>query len=146
MKPNIIHYLLTLIIATMITACASTKKQSNTITPQDIEGKWWITHIHGKPIGEVEERPFIQFNLTEKSVNGSLSCNLFHGGMEIDIQQGTLSIPQVAATRRMCQNIETEQGLSVALPQVHHFTLSGNATEAQLFSADGKEVVRLQKE
>ena len=140
------HYILTFIIATMITACASTKKQNTQTTPQDITGKWWITHIHGNPIGEVEERPFIQFNLTEGTVNGNLSSNLFHGEMKIDIQKGTLAIPQVAATRRMCPNLETEQALSEAFPQIHHFTISENATEAHFFSADGQEVIHLQKE
>lgn len=112
----------------------------------DLAGKWTIVEVCGQAIPkEMENRPFLEFNVAEKRLHGHAGCNLLNGGIRINEQNAAaIAFTQVACTMMACPDMEVESRVLKALGEVASFgRLPGGAVG--LCNADGELVMLLEK-
>lgn len=102
-----------------------------------ISGTWNLKLIKDfdLPKGNSSKKPFINFNIQERNVNGYLGCNGFGG--EYIINNNSISFFKVISTLMACPNMETENKFSSALQAIDSFKIVNN--ELQLYK--GKELL-----
>lgn len=107
----------------------------------DITGEWNVVSVEGK---QVTGNPYIGFDTENGRLYGNAGCNRIMGGFEIDsVNPGHIGLTNVASTRMMCPDMETEQKVLEALNEVAGFKSS--ATGVELTDKDGKVLISLEK-
>lgn len=121
--------------AILLSSCGTTTKSV------DITGEWNVVSVEGK---QVTGNPYIGFDTENGRLYGNAGCNRIMGGFEIDsINPGHIGLTNVASTRMMCPDMETEQKVLEALNEVAGFKSS--ATGVELTDKDGKVLMSLEK-
>ena len=121
--------------AVLLSSCGTTTKSV------DITGEWNVVSVEGK---QVTGNPYIGFDTENGRLYGNAGCNRIMGGFEIDsINPGHIGLTNVASTRMMCPDMETEQKVLEALNEVAGFKSS--ATGVELTDKDGKVLISLEK-
>ena len=121
--------------AVLLSSCGTTGKSV------DLSGEWNVVAVEGK---EVSGNPYIGFDLEEGRLYGNAGCNRIMGGVTVDsINPGHIGLTNVAATRMMCPDMDTEQKVLGALNGVAGFKAS--ATGVELTDKDGKVLLSLEK-
>lgn len=124
----------------LMTSCMSSKKTAQAV---DLTGEWNIVTVDGEKI-ENEEIPFIGLDAETKKVYGNAGCNRMMGGFELDSTDlGKIHFSQIATTRMMCPNMDTEQKVLGALNKVAGYAETEGGIE--LTDAEGKAVIVLEK-
>lgn len=109
---------------------------------ESINGKWFVSKIGHISVNDPEVNLF--FDASELKVHGNTGCNYFNGNMVIDPNvESSISFEDMGVTMRMCENQEREMAMLVALEQAHTYHKNGN--ELTIYSADGKEVMKLKR-
>lgn len=100
--------------------------------------RWTLTKIGNQNV--TSDKPFIEFNESEKRVSGDAGCNLFTGGFEMN---GTsLRIPNVAGTLRACAEEQVnrlEKNFYQSLDKITRFETNGDTL--RLFAGNRLELV-----
>ena len=81
-----------------------------------LNGAWRVTAINGK----TNANEGIQFviDLPEKKIHGNAGCNILNGEVFVDPDvSNSVQFSQLATTRMMCPDIETETAVLVALEE-----------------------------
>ncbi|MGN1218735.1 MAG: META domain-containing protein, partial [Phocaeicola sp.] len=87
--------------AVLLSSCGTTTKSV------DITGEWSVVSVEGK---QVTGNPYIGFDTENGRLYGNAGCNRIMGGFEIDsVNPGHIGLTNVASTRMMCPDMETEQ-------------------------------------
>lgn len=121
--------------AILLSSCGTTTKSV------DITGEWNVVSVAGK---QVTGNPYIGFDTENGRLYGNAGCNRIMGGFEIDsVNPGHIGLTNVASTRMMCPDMETEQKVLEALNEVTGFKSS--ATGVELTDKDGKVLISLEK-
>lgn len=121
--------------AVLLSSCGTTTKSV------DITGEWNVVSVEGK---QVTGNPYIGFDTENGRLYGNAGCNRIMGGFEIDsVNPGHIGLTNVASTRMMCPDMETEQKVLDALNEVTGFKSS--ATGVELTDKDGKVLISLEK-
>ena len=121
--------------AILLSSCGTTTKSV------DITGEWNVVSVAGK---QVTGNPYIGFDTENGRLYGNAGCNRIMGGFEIDsVNPGHIGLTNVASTRMMCPDMETEQKVLEALNEVAGFKSS--ATGVELTDKDGKVLISLEK-
>ena len=121
--------------AILLSSCGTTTKSV------DITGEWNVVSVEGK---QVTGNPYIGFDTENGRLYGNAGCNRIMGGFEIDsVNPGHIGLTNVASTRMMCPDMETEQKVLEALNEVAGFKSS--ATGVELTDKDGKVLISLEK-
>ena len=121
--------------AVLLSSCGTTTKSV------DITGEWNVVSVEGK---QVTGNPYIGFDTENGRLYGNAGCNRIMGGFEIDsVNPGHIGLTNVASTRMMCPDMETEQKVLEALNEVAGFKSS--ATGVELTDKDGKVLISLEK-
>lgn len=121
--------------AVLLSSCGTTTKSV------DITGEWNVVSVEGK---QVTGNPYIGFDTENGRLYGNAGCNRIMGGFEIDsVNPGHIGLTNVASTRMMCPDMETEQKVLEALNEVTGFKSS--ATGVELTDKDGKVLISLEK-
>lgn len=121
--------------AILLSSCGTTTKSV------DITGEWNVVSVEGK---QVTGNPYIGFDTENGRLYGNAGCNRIMGGFEIDsVNPGHIGLTNVASTRMMCPDMETEQKVLEALNEVTGFKSS--ATGVELTDKDGKVLISLEK-
>ena len=121
--------------AILLSSCETTTKSV------DITGEWNVVSVEGK---QVTGNPYIGFDTENGRLYGNAGCNRIMGGFEIDsVNPGHIGLTNVASTRMMCPDMETEQKVLEALNEVAGFKSS--ATGVELTDKDGKVLMSLEK-
>ncbi len=121
--------------AILLSSCGTTTKSV------DITGEWNVVSVEGK---QVTGNPYIGFDTENGRLYGNAGCNRIMGGFEIDsVNPGHIGLTNVASTRMMCPDMETEQKVLEALNEVAGFKSS--ATGVELTDKDGKVLMSLEK-
>lgn len=121
--------------AVLLSSCATASKSV------DISGEWNVVSVEGK---EVTGNPYIGFDMENGRLYGNAGCNRIMGGVEIDsVNPGHIGLTNIAATRMMCPDMETEQKVLEALNEVAGYKAS--ATGVELTDKDGKVLMSLEK-
>jgi heat shock protein HslJ len=124
----------------LMASCMSSKKAAQTV---DLTGEWNIVTVDGEKLGN-ENMPFIGLDTETKRVYGSAGCNRMMGGFELDsVNAGKIHFSQIATTRMMCPDMDTEQKILGALNKVEGY--SETETGIELTDAEGKTVIVLEK-
>lgn len=133
--------------AVLLSSCGTTGKSV------DLSGEWNVVAVEGK---EVSGNPYIGFDLEEGRLYGNAGCNRIMGEFTYvpnvynpkktnsdSIVLGHIGLTNVAATRMMCPDMDTEQKVLGALNGVTGFKAS--ATGVELTDKDGKVLISLEK-
>lgn len=121
--------------AVLLSSCGTASKSV------DISGEWNVVSVEGK---EVTGNPYIGFDMENGRLYGNAGCNRIMGGVEIDsVNPGHIGLTNIAATRMMCPDMETEQKVLEALNEVAGYKAS--ATGVELTDKDGKVLMSLEK-
>lgn len=111
-----------------------------------LKGSWLIAEVNGEAVpSTMETKPFIEFNLKEKSVHGNAGCNIINGGFKTDDSNArAISFPALATTMMACPDMDTESKILKAMNEVVSFdTLAGGGMG--LYDANGTLVLVLTK-
>lgn len=131
----------------LLTAATSCKTSNNAASSTSaLNGEWKITEVNGHDITKTNNNneAFIGFDVAQKNMYGSTSCNRFFGQLEADAKKGTISFGNVGSTRMMCEDMKTEEQVLKAVNETKSFELKGSK-KLTLKSADGKILMTLQK-
>ena len=129
------------VVALFTASCDANKKAA--LTLNDLSGEWSISLINGQEV-TAEEVPFLGFDIAGSKLYGSTGCNNIMGTLVADtLQPGQLQFDQVASTRRMCQDMATEELLLQALSQVAGF--ARGEFGINLVNAEGTAVLTMEK-
>lgn len=121
--------------AVLLSSCGTTTKSV------DISGEWNVISVENK---QVAGNPYIGFDTENGRLYGNAGCNRIMGRFEIDsVNPGHIGLTNVASTRMMCPDMETEQKVIEALNEVAGFKSS--ATGVELTDKDGKVLMSLEK-
>ncbi|WP_291557531.1 META domain-containing protein [Bacteroides sp.] len=121
--------------AVLLSSCGTTTKSV------DITGEWNVVSVEGK---QVTGNPYIGFDTENGRLYGNAGCNRIMGGFEIDsVNPGHIGLTNVASTRMMCPDMDTERKVLEALNEVAGFKSS--ATGVELTDKDGKVLMSLEK-
>lgn len=112
----------------------------------DLQGKWKIEMAGGDTIpAGLENTPFLEFDVTEKRMNGHAGCNLINGAFVTEEEvPASISFPQVAATMMACPDMEVEGRILKAMNEVKSFGKLANGGIG-LYDADHNLVLVLVK-
>lgn len=122
------------------------QKKAPTVKLSELNGKWMIAEAYGKAIPEgMEKQPFLEFNVTEKTLHGNAGCNSINGGMVVDDKNPmSLSFPQLISTMMLCPDMTVEDNVLKALNSVRSFgKLAGGGIG--LYDAEDTLVLVLKK-
>lgn len=107
-----------------------------------INGPWQVVAINGKEVNVADAR--LVFDLATNTVTGNAGCNRLNGELTRNpALSASIQISNLATTRMMCPDIETESALLIALEEVTHARHQKDAVE--LLDAANHVVIRLQK-
>ncbi|MEG1615435.1 MAG: META domain-containing protein [Bacteroidales bacterium] len=127
-------------------ACSGNSKKEAV----NLQGEWVITSVNGVKVQETPESPFLNFDLTEKRVNGNAGCNNFFGEVIMnEADASSLSFDKMGATKMMCPNDSLEMEVFKALNEVKSFGSADcdvkGKTCAKLMNAQNNELLTIQK-
>ncbi len=118
------------------------KKETKALLP-DLNGTWAIVEVNSEKV--VKEKtanlPFLAFNPSENSLNGSTGCNRITG--KAIVMDGVVDFVSLATTRMFCKNSNYETPLLQLLRGSLSYKLENNLL---IFTKEGRKVVVLQKE
>lgn len=99
------------------------KKKAPDMTLADLHGKWKIVEAMGVAIADsMENQPFVELNVAEKTLHGQAGCNLINGGYQTEEGNPTsISFPQLISTMMACPDLETEDRVKQALNTTRFF-------------------------
>lgn len=124
----------------LMVSCMSSKKTAQTV---DLTGEWNIVTVCGEKM-EAKQIPFIGLDTEVKRIYGSTGCNRMMGEFDWDSTHvGKIHFGQVAATRRMCPNMEVEKKILGALNRVAGYEEAESGVV--LTDEKGKAVIVLEK-
>ena len=103
-----------------MSSCGVTKKST---ALADLAGKWMIVEADKQAIADnMENQPFVEFNLDEKRLHGNAGCNVFNGEFLVDEAAPTaIAFPQVITTMMACPDMDVEGRILKALNEVRTF-------------------------
>ena len=108
---------------------------------------WALEAIDGKTVERPNDNdrmqiPSIEINLTEMRIMGTDGCNNFHGSIK-NIEEDELKLGPIAATMKMCYNIEIPNKFNVAINKVDTYKIEN--LKLYFFDENGKELLRFKK-
>lgn len=133
------------LLSALFFSCVTGHTKQGSSSPEELNGKWLIVEAEGAEVKTTGEMPFIEFDIKDKSAHGNLACNLFNAVLEIDPQDARISFGSVAATKMLCEDMQTEDRVSKALNNVKAFDIAPDKESAKLLSADGEVLLLLKR-
>lgn len=107
-----------------------------------LNGSWTVTEIDGRKLDNKGVKMVI--DIPEMRVHGNTGCNIFNGQIFVDPDKdGSIQFQELAVTRMLCPDMETESAFLVALESVE-FARQDNGI-VQLLNARRIPVLTLQQ-
>lgn len=121
------------------------KRETPAVSLNDLAGEWIISAIYGVQVGEMENTPFLAFDMEAKRIHGNTGCNIINGGFsQEEGKANSLKFSQMISTMMACPDMDTESRILEALGKVTAFSLNQDQTVA-LQDEAGTEVLTLTK-
>ena len=121
------------------------KRETPAFTLNDLSGEWVITSVYGAQVSDMENTPFLAFDINQMRVHGNAGCNTINGGFsQEEGKANSLKFSQMISTLMACPNLEAERQILDALNQVASFSFNEDGTMS-LFNEDGEELLKLEK-
>ncbi len=108
------------------------REETGDIVPnsvEDLEGEWTISSVDGKKVTG-EERPYINFSLSDHRIYGSNGCNIINGFFSA--KGSNLSFGRVVSTMMACPDAMYEQAIGKALENTVSYSISKRGHESYL--------------
>ncbi len=121
------------------------KRQRPQVSVEDLNGEWNIVSVSGTELGQMENVPFLAFDVAGKRVHGNAGCNVVNGGFsQEEGNPNSIQFTQMISTMMACPDMETERKVLDALGNVRSF---GFDEDGMLVLSDenGQELVVLDK-
>ena len=105
------------------------KRETPAFTLNDLSGEWVITSIYGAQVGDMENTPFLAFDINQMRVHGNAGCNTINGGFsQEEGKENSLKFSQMISTMMACPDMDTERQILNALSKVADFSLNEDQT------------------
>ncbi len=127
---------------------ATTSNKAGANLPDLIAGEWVIISADGKPIGSVDDMPYVTFDKSSGRFYASDGCNVINGSYAVT-SDGKLTLDNVLSTLKMCDGIEYEAAISSALsgaqPLSVKYSQLGHESFLSFTDAKGSEMIKARK-
>ncbi len=127
---------------------ATTGNKAGANLPDLIAGEWVIISADGKPIGSVDDMPYVTFDKSSGRFYASDGCNVINGSYAVT-SDGKLTLDNVLSTLKMCDGIEYEAAISSALsgaqPLSVKYSQLGHESFLSFTDAKGSEMIKARK-
>ena len=121
------------------------KRKAAEVSLNSLEGEWTLVSVGGETLGEMENTPFLAFNVAEKRVHGNAGCNTVNGNLvQEEGNPASLKFDQMISTMMSCPNMDTEGKIMEALGKVRSFAVDADGN-LSLLDENGQEVAGLEK-
>ena len=112
---------------------------------QDLNGKWTIVSVMDEQV-TLENMPFLEFNVTEKRLNGNIGCNNLTAGFVPDSEDATaFQVISPATTMMACIHFDTETKIAMAINNMTHVRKGEKANQVKLIDSLGYTLIVLEK-
>lgn len=121
------------------------KRKAAEVSLNSLEGEWTLVSVGGETLGEMENTPFLAFNVAEKRVHGNAGCNTVNGNLvQEEGNPVSLKFDQMISTMMSCPNMDAEGKIMEALGKVRSFAIDADGN-LSLLDENGQEVAGLEK-
>lgn len=103
---------------------------------------WITTHINGNPMEQQKNNPRLEINLTQNKIFGNDGCNNYSGSIK-EVSDSKIMFSAIAATKKMCPNMEVTNPFNQAMRKVVAYKLDG--LKLSLIDQSGQEVLTFLK-
>ncbi|PHN02347.1 META domain-containing protein [Flavilitoribacter nigricans] len=117
-------------------------KNAGATSMDELNTSWTAARINGNPIDRMTPLPKMTLDLNAMQVSGNDSCNDFSGKIESVTASG-LQFGTIAATQKMCRNMETADRFGKALDKTGTYKLDD--TMLTLYDKYGNELLAFLK-
>lgn len=141
------RYLAIIVSALFLTSCSVFKTEKKTVTvPVEktsqtvttvkhadasyLDGEWTVWTVGGKKVTG-EERPYINFSVSEGRMYGNNGCNVVNGDFTVGEGQ-SLRITNTLSTAMSCGNAPYEDAINKAIDKVRYYTVARQGHESYL--------------
>ena len=105
------------------------KRETPAFTLNDLSGEWVITSVYGAQVGDMENTPFLAFDIDQMRVHGNAGCNIINGGFsQEEGKENSLKFSQMISTMMACPDMKTERMILDALNKISDFSLNEDQT------------------
>ena len=130
------NIILSIVLGFMCISCCSNKYAA-----KNISGDWKIDNVLGTEVNATEETPFISFQTEETRFYGTTGCNSFFGEFKTSDKKEDITLTNVGATKKLCEDMTVEDAIFSALSQVTSVNYDND--KMQLKNASGNVVMEL---
>jgi heat shock protein HslJ len=122
-------------------------KTENTFNVEDLNGKWTIIAVKEDPI-QLENMPFLVFDVAEKNVHGNTSCNTLTSKFESDANDKTaIRFLRPVSTMMACINgMDTEAKILQVITDITHVKKGETPDRIRLVDKTGNTMLLLEKQ
>ncbi|MDD6209602.1 MAG: META domain-containing protein [Bacteroidales bacterium] len=142
MKKAVLGLGAALLLVFVVISCKTTGAKK--CSYEDLSGKWTVTTINGDRI-EIEENPFIEFDIKENKIHGRTGCNIMNGTFTLSTDNPcAIAFPPAATTMMACPDMDVENSYLQTLLKVAAFQI--NDSNLQLLDGNNNVVMELKKD
>lgn len=130
--------------AIALTSACKTAQKTETLSSDELNGKWTITNVDNKEI-KIENAPFMDF-LGENKIHANVGCNIYNSTYTYDAATGVLTFSANGQmTMMMCPDMATESAIVKAISTTHKVEKASTANCINFLNEAGEVVLTLCK-
>lgn len=128
-----------------ITGGITDEEERIKLTKTLLNGEWVISEVAGENI-KGDERPYINFSVSEGRFYGSNGCNIINGDFRIE-QGKRIVLENLLSTQRYCADAQHETAINKALGEVYTYMIDrkGNEYYLDFIGKDNTKLLTLRK-
>ena len=114
-------------------------------TVDELQGKWNIKEVDNEALPtDMENQPFIEFDIKTKKIHGNAGCNIMNGNFEVSTSDpSAISFPGVITTMMSCPDMDIESKILAAVNSVQSFAKIADGVG--LYNGEGHLVLTIEK-
>ena len=132
----------------LICLCMVIFNSCKTVNPynvEDLNGRWTIISVKDEQV-QLENMPFLEFDVSAKRVHGNTSCNLLNSVFELDANDKTaIKFITPITTMMACINMDTETKILQVITDITHVKKGETANQIKLVDKNGNTIFLLEK-
>lgn len=134
---NVLYFILPVMLI-LLASCEGKKVDAKTLN-----GKWEIISVNGEKI-QVENMPYIEFDMSTNKVHGNGGCNIFNSTFTLsDSDASAIKIAPAAATMMACPEMDVESKIFKVLTEVTGVKSTDKSSEVALVDQRGNIILLL---
>jgi heat shock protein HslJ len=139
---RLIGWITLLVSLGFLFACKSNKVAEASFS--DLDGRWDLVELNGKPLASAETNPFIELDLARHVISGKAGCNRMMGKVEYNqARKHIIRFLEITTTRMACPNMNLEREFLEALERVVRFEANDEIRPVRTIAFYGADNTRL---